>query len=230
LPEREPAAAAQNDWLLWQLVDSAFPSGAFAHSGGLEAAVQQGELGNSAQLEAMLRASLCQFAHGSLPFMTATYDHPEKLSGVDSLCDRFLSNHVANRASRLQGQALLASAARIFARPGLERISCAGREPLPAGHLAPVFGFVLRELGVARLNAARLFLFLQLRGLVSAAIRLGLVGPLQGQAVQHRVAVQAESILARCHQLSTEEVAQTAPLLDLWQANQDRLYSRLFQS
>lgn len=27
-----------SDWIAWQLCDSAFPAGAFAHSGGLEAA------------------------------------------------------------------------------------------------------------------------------------------------------------------------------------------------
>jgi urease accessory protein len=37
------------DWLLWQLADSAFPTGGFAHSGGLEAAWQHGEIRNSAE-------------------------------------------------------------------------------------------------------------------------------------------------------------------------------------
>jgi urease accessory protein UreF len=30
--------------------------------------------------------------------------------------------------------------------------------------------------------------------------------------------------------LSMDDAAQTAPLIDLWQASHDRLYSRLFQS
>ena len=33
-----------SDWLTWQVVDSAFPTGAFAHSFGLESAWQQGEV------------------------------------------------------------------------------------------------------------------------------------------------------------------------------------------
>ena len=88
----------------------------------------------------------------------------------------------------------------------------------------------MRALEVSKLEAARLFFFLHLRGLISGAVRLGISGPLQGQALQNRLAQRAEEILLRCYDLTLNEIAQTAPLLDLWQANQDRLYSRLFQS
>ena len=39
-------------WRLWQLVDSSFPTGAFAHSGGLEAASHAGLLPAAAQAAA----------------------------------------------------------------------------------------------------------------------------------------------------------------------------------
>lgn len=229
-PEGTAEPGSRNDWLLWQLADSAFPSGGFAHSSGLEAALQQGELRSPDELHDFIDSSLCQFGQASVPFMTGAYSHPEVLAELDRRCDCFTSNHVANRASRLQGQALLASAERIFAKPGLESLKRAGTEQLPNGHLAPVFGVVLRELGVEQADAVRLFLFWHLRGLVSAAVRLGLVGPLRAQALQRLLAARVEQVSQRCRAISIDDVAQTAPLLDLWQANQDRLYSRLFQS
>jgi len=222
------AGGVANEWLIWQLADSAFPSGGFAHSSGLEAAVQQGELRNERELGDFIKSSLKQFGHASLPFMLAAFDSPESLTQLDRLCDCFTSNHVANRASRLQGRALFASAGRIFPSAGLQELGGAGSESV--GHLAPTCGAILRKLGLERITAARLFLFFHLRGLISAAVRLGLVGPLQGQALHHRLAPEAEELLRSYQDLTVNEVAQTAPLLDLWQANQDCLYSRLFQS
>ncbi len=222
--------AGQNDWQLWQLADSAFPTGGFAHSGGLEAAWQHGELANRAALAAFIEASLRQFGRGSLPLVTGAYDEPERLNDLDRLCENFLINHVANRASRLQGRALLASTERIFGASAPSwSLRSADRQP-PYGHLAPVFGALAAHLHLGREQAARLSLFLHLRGLLASAVRLGIVGPLEAQALQHRLGSQAEEILQQCQDLPAEEIAQTAPLLDLWQGAQDRLYSRLFQS
>jgi len=57
-------------------------------------------------------ASLHQFGHGSLPFMTTAHERPDDFVELDRLYETFLSNHVANRASCLQGKALLTSAER----------------------------------------------------------------------------------------------------------------------
>jgi urease accessory protein len=61
-------------------------------------------------------------------------------------------------------------------------------------------------------------------------VRLGCIGPAEGQAMHHRLHPVLEAALARGRALSTSDVAQTAPLVELVQATHDRLYSRLFQS
>jgi urease accessory protein len=75
-----------------------------------------------------------------------------------------------------------------------------------------------------------MFFFNQLRSALAAAVRLNIVGPMEAQVLMHRLAPKAEAILNTCIHLTPDDIAQTAPLLDLWQGTQDRLYSRLFQS
>jgi urease accessory protein len=208
-------------WLVWQLVDSAFPTGGFAHSGGLEAAWQHGEIRNRGELRGWLETSLQQIARASVPFVNAAHSEPERLEELDQICDAFTSNHVANRASRLQGRAFLAAVDRVFDQQ---------RSALVFGHLAPVFGATTRDLGMCHDEAVRLFVFLHLRGAVGAAIRLNIIGPMEGQATQHQLTRRAERAVECGRSLTLDDLAQTAPLLEMWQSSQDRLYSRLFQS
>ena len=220
----------ENSWLLWQLADSAFPTGGFAHSGGLEAARQHGEVRGGESLMDYLRLSLNQLTHASMPFAHAAFAGAKDFEEVDQTCDAFLSNHVANRASRLQGQALAASAEKIFGGHELQAFRARLLDENHPGHLAPVFGAVARMLALEPFATARLFVFTQLRGSISAAVRLNIVGPGEGQGIQHRLTEAAEQASRRFGEVALEDAAQTAPLLELWQGTQDRLYSRLFQT
>ena len=218
----------ENPWLLWQLADSAFPTGGFAHSAGLEAAWQHGEVRNRAELLSFVEASLRQLGRAALPFVSAAHEEPPRLDELDGLCDAFTPNHVANRASRAQGRAFLSAVERIF------KSQMANRKwenaPPAFAHLAPVFGASLRWLEVPRETTLRLFVFNHLRGLIAAAVRLNIIGPMEAQSLQHQLASPAEEMLRQSAHLTPDDLAQTAPLLDLWQGAQDRLYSRLFQS
>jgi urease accessory protein len=194
----------------------------------LEAAWQHGEVRNRTELVSFIEAGLQQLGHAALPFVTAAIDAPEKLGKFDQLCDAFTTNHVANRASRAQGRAFATAVERIFKVENGKRK--AETVTLAFAHFAPVFGASLRSLEVPRETAVRLFFFNQLRGVLAAAVRLNIVGPMEAQILQHRLTPKAEEILRRCENLSLDDLAQTSPLLDVWQGAQDRLYSRLFQS
>jgi urease accessory protein len=214
--------------LTWQLVDSAFPSGGFAHSWGLEAAYQAGEVTSDAALGRFLADSLWQAGHAALPFVSGAYDAPADAAALDELCDAFLVNAVANRASRAQGKALLSGCARIWPTADLRALDARGA--LPHAHLAPVTGAAMRLLGVARSVAQDMTLFITARGVLAAAVRLGIVGPFRAQQLQHACAPQIAAVRASCEQLAPAAAVQTAPLVDLLQSAHDRLYSRLFQS
>jgi urease accessory protein len=61
-------------------------------------------------------------------------------------------------------------------------------------------------------------------------VRLGIAGSFEAQRLQYECSPWLESIADRCGALSIDDLAQTAPVLDLLQAGHDRLYSRIFQS
>ncbi|MFP2912429.1 urease accessory protein UreF, partial [Pyxidicoccus sp. 3LFB2] len=60
-------------WRVLQLADSGFPTGGFAHSGGLEAAVQAGEVRGASELRRFVRELLWQAGHGALPLLGAAH-------------------------------------------------------------------------------------------------------------------------------------------------------------
>ncbi len=210
------------DTLLLQLADSAFPAGAFAHSAGFEALRQLGQLGGEAQLELRLRELAWQTAFGALPFLGDA--HGGDGEGADRAADTFLSNHVANRASRAQGRAFLLAAGAAF--PGLDGLGAA----LPCGHAAPAAGAAFARLGVSLDDARQIFLFGAVRAALSAAVRLGVAGPLRAQALLYGLRGHLDRALAETRGLGAGGARNVAPLADAAQAAHDRLYSRLFQS
>lgn len=90
---------------LLQISDSAFPTGSFAHSAGLEAAYQRGLLTTSEKVEQFLLASIENVGSFSVPFVREAHQlwtDLEAIRALDRLLNASLSNHIANRASTQQ--------------------------------------------------------------------------------------------------------------------------------
>jgi urease accessory protein len=223
----DDAAYLATTWLALQLADGTFPTGGFAHSQGLEAAWQ---LGHVRDLRTYVDESVWQTGTGALPFVRAGAECTGvAFHGVDAACDAFVVNHVANRASRAQGRALLSTVKRAFADiPAVSGLAEDARGTCM--HHAPLFGRALASLGLGTREVQRLWLHCALRGTLSAAVRLGAVGPLEAQRMHAERGALLSRVLESCGSLTVDEASHSAPLADLYAALHDQLYARLFQS
>jgi urease accessory protein len=207
-------------FLLLQLADGSFPSGGFAHSAGLESSI---ELGRLSSIEDFVDDAIIAARDGTLPFVRAACADPARLRELDDRFDATLPLDVPNRASRAQGRSLASAAARIFDLPAIAEHARRG----PAHH-APIFGAAFGALGVSSDETVTAYLHGVMRGVLSAAVRLNVVGPLEAQRLLAGRARAMTDAVMTAH--SVDDVAQTAPLVELWGALHDHLDARLFQS
>lgn len=207
-------------FLLLQLADGSFPSGGFAHSAGLEASMQ---LGGLTTIEDFLDDAIVAVRESTLPFVRAACAEPARIAELDDRFDATLPLDVPNRASRAQGRSLAGAAARIFDLPAIAAQARSG----PAHH-AVVFGAVFGTMRMAVEETMAAYLHGAMRGALSAGVRLNLVGPLEAQRLlaERASAMRAASLADR----TIDDVAQTAPLVELWAGLHDHLDARLFQS
>ncbi|XAR49002.1 hypothetical protein NMG60_11032015 [Bertholletia excelsa] len=224
----------QLQWSQWQLLDSILPTGGFAHSFGLEAAMQSRMVTGPENLRAYVIHVLENTGSLLLPFIYSATISPDMTNWhkLDKMLEATLTNEVSRKASISQGLALMRVAAAIFSEvPSLKIMrSTSLATGNVAFHHAPIFGLVCGLLGFDGETSQRAYMFITMRDVISAATRLNLVGPLGAAVLQHEVAIVAEDILKRWKNREVEDACQTSPLLDTVQGCHGYLFSRLFCS
>lgn len=103
-------------WSQWQLLDSILPTGGFAHSFGLEAAIQARLVTTPDDLKTFVIHVLENAGSLLLPFICATTNSPDAGAWhrLDRLLNSMLTNEVSRKASTSQGSALMRIAASVF--------------------------------------------------------------------------------------------------------------------
>ncbi|KAG7030122.1 Urease accessory protein F, partial [Cucurbita argyrosperma subsp. argyrosperma] len=224
----------QFHWSQWQLLDSILPSGGFAHSFGLEAAIQARIVSQPEDLKTFVIHLLDNTGSLLLPFVHSTTLSPdlETWENNDRFLNAILTNEVSRKASVTQGSALMRVAAIVFSE--ISSLKAMRETTTGTGavsfHHAPIFGLICGLLGWDSTMSQRAYLFITLRDVISAATRLNLVGPLGAAVLQHQLALVAEDTLKKWMNRPVEEACQTVPLLETVQGCHTYLFSRLFCS
>lgn len=212
---------------LLHLADSALPTGSFAYSYGLESSLTFGLVQTETEFRAYLYSFLQQAVSFELPFLTSAATGAD-LAALLLEYDAQLLVPALHRASITQGKNWLKLLATFYPEAQLEALGQQlAQQALPA-HFGPLFGLTLGLVGFKVADIQTTYLHLALRDQLSAAIRLGFLGPMAGHRLQHEFYGIFEELLAAEIPPYTEASRGTV-LLDIAQALHEELYSRLFQ-
>lgn len=215
---------------LLHLADSALPTGSFAYSYGLESSLTFGLVRTETEFRAYLYSFLQQVMSFEMPFVASAAGlADDEVPALLIEYDAQLLAPALHRASLTQGKNWLKLLATFYPEAGLAALSeQLAHQQLP-GHFVPLFGLSLGKIGVAAADAQATYLHLALRDQLSAAIRLGFIGPMAGHRLQHDFYGVFESMLASADIRPYTEATRGTVLLDVAQILHEDIYSRLFQ-
>ena len=186
---------------LLQVSDSAFPSGAFAFSSGLETLVNEGRIHDAADIRAVLTGQvLPRWASFDRPFLQAAHAAEADIARLAEIDERCHAQNSADRlaeAARRIGRSLLSVHGRIGTRGTAEyRAATSGPDLRDRSGYEPVVqGLIGFGLGLSAAQTEMSALHTVTMGFVSAAIRLGRLGAIEAQAVLAAAAPEMADIL-----------------------------------
>ena len=218
---------------LLHLVDSALPTGSFAYSYGLESSIMFGLIDTPFKLRNYLYAYLQQVASLELPFINSCFALPERSAEMRQMAEEYdaqLLVPTLHRASLVQGKNWLKLLTTFYPDAELaELITWFGAQEIPL-HFTLSFALTLRRAGFAQADLQAVFLHMALRDQLSAAIRLGFLGPMEGHRLQHDFYAVFEHLLAAHAGQDYLQATRSAFMLDVAQMLHEDIYSRLFQN
>jgi urease accessory protein len=214
-----------------QHADSAFPSGSFAFSNGIEglaalnAPLDRGGLNNVVAM--ILRHRWATSDRIAIALAHRAGCDLGGVAAIDRAVEAATLAEPLRSGSKRNGKALLAAHARL-ATPGAADLRSLIASGDALGHLPVVQGFVWRARGMSEADAIAISGYTTASGLIAAAVRLGRIGAVEAQAV-------LADVLPAIAEISGPVPADAAiesfmPWVDMAAARHARAHLRLFAS
>ena len=215
-----------------QFGDSFFPSGAVSFSLGLETLHAEGIVSDTGGLDAFLAEQVTgRWATSERAFLAAAHRAcPDwaAVAEIDALLEAMTLPRELREGSRKGGAALLGVHARM-GTPGAQDYRARLRAGDAHGHLAVVQGAVLAGAGLDLARAEAVSLHGLCATILGAALRLGLIGHLDGQIMLRELRPRMAALLARPAP-EVSEARAYAPLADVAAARHEEAEVRLFSN
>jgi urease accessory protein len=210
--------------------DSFFPSGAVSFSWGIEALGADGKIIRAGDVERFVAHQLSgRWATSDRPVLAAAHAAGRDLQEVlaaDRLMEASSLAHEQRAGSKRMGAALLNIHARLET-PGALDYQKRARTGVAPGHVAAVQGMLWQALGIDVNDACRIAAHGLTVGLLGAALRLGIIGHIDSQAILGRLHPVIEDILS-APPVALHEMHAYAPAADIAMMRHETQESRLF--
>lgn len=218
-----------------RFIDSFFPSGGYAFSSGLEAAVQGGAVTNGDDLSRYV-VDLLRAGMGRREAVAVGLAHDAVVSGILEIAlksDRELDAMKIGRESRLASRQMGRQVIRVAveqpeSHPLLQDFRAAVEAEQTPGHLAVSLGLTLGAVGWSKEETITGFLYQTCVGYVSAALKLLSIGQREGQRLLESWLPVIEEVSKAA--VSEKQLSSWSPVQDIYAMRHSRLESRLFRS
>ncbi len=222
---------------LLQITDSSFPTGAFAHSWGLETYVSEGLVNDM--------DSLYEFIESFILYTTARLDAASvklaheytRKKEISSLCrlDRIIHTmkfpSEVRQGSIQTGRQLLRLINELKSEEAiLQTFSDKVQRRAAVGHHSVVYGLVCNTLKIPKSEAILAYLYSTVSSLVGAALRLLPIGHTEGQKIIERIKPLLVNTVEIVLKVNINELTGFSPGIDIRAMRHERLYTRLFRS
>ena len=219
---------------LMQLSDSAFPSGSFTLSHGLESLVYSGQIRTANDFQEFLKL-LLHNKLGTSDLVALLHAYRASVNNDFVEIHRadlrlFASTTIAQtrEAQRKSGRALLMVARSIWQDSQLETLDT----DTAAGTIQclhpVVFAVVGRTVLLSESDTMVAFVHSFIASLALAAIRLGVLGHIQAQVVIKAIAFDIEPIIEKALAMTLEDMRSCTPAIDIAQMRHKYLDRRQF--